>query len=235
MRITTFTHPSRMLAALAALGLACACSAPTASARPHTVAIRLAASVAPAPAFSAAPGDLAITTVRMVVGRASLGSGDQYGCIDCQGDLQEQSPPPQMLELPPDGSSVVVATGQVQAGSYSSVELSLEQPTAAMLAASPSWTAGATIEVAGRYRGVAFTLPIAVSGSFREALSPPVNVATAAATGAVSVHVTLPVATWFSRNGAALDPQVPAQRAQIEANARSTFQVEGATSEPAER
>ena len=39
-----------------------------------------------------------------------------------------------------------------------------------------------------------------------------------------SVVVTLPVGSWFTANGADLDPNDPAQRAQIEQNARLSLE-----------
>jgi len=71
---------------------------------------------------------------------------------------------------------------------------------------------------------VAFTLPIAVAGSFRETLTPPVDVPAGRASGPIQVTITLPVASWFTSNGTALDPANPTQRAQIEANARASIQ-----------
>jgi hypothetical protein len=188
------------------------------------VAVQLAAraSAASGTATSAAP--LAIASVRLVAGAASFGSGDQFGCVDCQGDGAETASPQQLVSVPLDGSTVTLATEQVNVGRYGYLEISIEAPNAATVAADPSWPAGSTILIAGRYNGAAFTLPLTITGSFVEILSPPVDVTTAAAgSGTQAVRITLPVASWFVSNGVSLDPAVPSQRAQIVANARAAI------------
>jgi anti-sigma factor RsiW len=176
---------------------------------------------------STTAGPLAITGLRLVVGQTALGSGDQFGCVDCQdsGPESETVDAPQLLVVPVDGTPVSVRTEQVGAGQYAQVEVEVVSPDAAIRAANPSWAAGATIEVSGTYNGVAFTLPIAIEGSFRETLTPPVDVPAGAPAGSIQVTITLPVASWFTSNGTALDPADPAQRAQIVANAHASFQA----------
>jgi hypothetical protein len=177
---------------------------------------------------SAAAGPVEITGLRLVVGQTSLGSGDQFGCVDCQDSGPENgggADAPLLLNVPVDGTPVSVRTEKVGAGQYSAVEIEVVSPDAALRAGTPSWPAGATIEVTGRYNGVAFTLPIAIEGAFRETLAPPVDVPAGGLAGPINVTITLPVAAWFTSNGTALDPADPAQRAQIEANARASFQA----------
>jgi hypothetical protein len=213
-----------------------ACDAGTGPKASRPVAFHLAALASAAATTAAAAAPLEITSVRLVVGAASLGSGDQFGCIDCQGNDGETASPQQLVSVPLDGSAVALATEQVNVGSYSEAEISLETPTAATVAADPSWTAGSTIEIAGRFNGVPFKLPLTIAGSFREALSPPVEVTAGTGAGTLSVRITLPVASWFLANGASLDPAVPGQRAQIEANARASIQPpEAENSEGGER
>ena len=193
------------------------------------VNVKVAASSASAIAGGAAAGPIEITGLRLVVGQTSLGSGDQFGCVDCQDSgpenahAQDAQDAPVLLDVPVDGTPVSVRTEQVGPGQYAAVEIEVASPNAPILAANPSWPAGATIEVTGRYNGVAFTLPLSMEGAFRETLSPPVDVP-AGGVSTISVTITLPVATWFTSNGTALDPANAAQRAQIEANARVSFQ-----------
>lgn len=184
------------------------------------VAVRLAASSAPASGTSAAA--VQISSFQVVVGAASLGSGDQFGCQDCQGDQQEVASTPKIINVPLGGGAVEISTEQVQPGQYAQAEISVEAPTAATLAGVSGWPGGATMQITGTFGGRPFTLPLSITGSFVEQLQPPVVVA-ASTPNAVPVTITLPVASWFVANGAALDPTVPAQRALIEANARSSF------------
>lgn len=210
-------------AAAALILNACDSTGPRAT---QPVAINLAAHSASL-GGNAAAGPLQITGLRLVVGQTALGNGDQFGCVDCQDSGPESATvdAPQLLMVPVDGTPVSVRTEQVGAGQYAQVEVDVVAPDAAIRAANPSWTAGATIEVSGSYNGVTFTLPIAVEGSFRETLTPSVAVQAGGLSGPIQVTITLPVASWFTSNGAALDPADPAQRAQIEANARASFQA----------
>ncbi len=184
------------------------------------VAVRLAASSAPASGTSAAAAQ--ISSFQVVVGEVSLGSGDQFGCQDCQGDQEEGPSAPKIIDVPLGGGAVQISTEQVQPGQYAEAEISVEAPTAATLAGVSGWPGGATMQITGTFGGTPFTLPLSITGSFVEQLQPPVVVA-ASTPSTVPVTITLPVASWFVANGAALDPAVPAQRALIEANARSSF------------
>ncbi|MDQ6635162.1 MAG: hypothetical protein M3Z10_10460 [Gemmatimonadota bacterium] len=159
-----------------------------------------------------------------MVGGASLGSGDQFGCVDCRGDTEQGSIAPKLLDVPLGGGTVLVATEQAGLGRYSQAEISVEAPTPVTLAGVPNWQTNATIEVSGRFNGTPFRLPLAIVGSFRETLNPPVEVSATNKPAAVAVTITLPVASWFTSNGAALDPSNASQRAIIETNALNSFQ-----------
>jgi hypothetical protein len=217
----TVRNSSVTLLALVA-GSVGACNNGTSSPGPlGTVEFRLAAANAGAP--PAASGPVVITSLRLVVGPASLGNGDQFGCVDCQGGGNEASAVPQLILVPTDGSPVSVATEQVQAGRYAAAEIELQHPDASITTADPAWPSDATIEVGGTVNSVPFTLHLALEGAFRESLNPPVDVTDAGTAGTLSVTVTLPVSSWFTSNGTPLDPNDPAQRAQIEQNARSAL------------
>jgi hypothetical protein len=210
--------------AVAALAIsACDSTGPRAS---HPVAIKVAAHSASLAGSSAAAGPLEITGLRLVVGQTALGSGDQFGCVDCQdsGSDSEAAAAPLLLVVPVDGTPVSVRTESVGAGRYSAVEVEVVSADPALRAANPSWPVNATIEVVGRYNGVDFTLPLNIEGSFQETLTPPVDVPAGGPSGPIQVTITLPVAAWFTSNGTALDPANSAQRAQIETNARASFQ-----------
>ncbi|MEP7227731.1 MAG: hypothetical protein ABI785_10255 [Gemmatimonadales bacterium] len=166
-----------------------------------------------------AAGGVDIMSLRLVVGPAALGSGDQFGCIDCQGN-DNSSDQAELISVPTDGTPVSIATEQVSAGLYSGAEIELRTPDARVTAAAPGWPAGATVEIGGTFIGTAFTLPLTLAGEFRETLNPPVEVAAGTAPAPISVTITLPVRDWFVSNGVPLDPNDPGQRAQIENNVR---------------
>lgn len=205
---------------------ACGDSGSTAPKPVHPVAFLVAAHAnASTPAATA--GALQISSFRVVVGPVSLGNGDQFGCQDCQdngGDgAAESQSQQQLLNVPISGGTVLVATEPVTAGRYGRAEISVEAPVGATLAGVAGWSAGTSMEIVGQMNGKPFTVSLAATGEFREALAPPVDVA-AGSTTAIPVTITLPVASWFTANGTTLDPSVPAQRAQIEANARASLQ-----------
>jgi hypothetical protein len=217
----TARSASVALLALAAAGAVACNNGTSGPGTLGTVEFRLAASNAGPP--PAAPGPVVITSLRLVVGPAALGNGDQFGCVDCQGGGNETGAAPQLILVPTDGSPVSVATEQVQAGRYAAAEIELQHPDASITTADPAWPLDATIEVGGTVDSVPFTLHLALEGAFRETLNPPVDVTDAGTPGTMSVTVTLPVSSWFTANGTALDPNDPAQRAQIEQNARSAL------------
>ncbi len=221
----TIRNASPALLALVAAGSLACNNSTSGPGTLRAVDFRVAASQAAASA--AASGPVEITSLRLVVGPAALGNGDQFGCVDCQGGGNETGPEaggaPQLIRVPTDGSPVSVTTEQVQAGRYGAAEIELLHPDASVTAADPAWPSDATIEVVGAVNSVPFTLRLALEGAFRENLNPPVDVTDAATPGTISVTVTLPVASWFMANGTPLDPNDPAQRAQIEQNARSAL------------
>ena len=198
----------------AAAGLLGGCNQSTGPGASHPVAFRLAAASSAAPATM---GALTITSFRLSVGEASLGSGGEFGCKDCQGD--QPAITPAVVDVPLDGRAVDIATEQVQPGSYSTVELGVVR-----LPASPAgWPAGATLEIKGDFGGQAFALPLVIEGTFREQLAAPVVVGAGGTPATVAVSITLPVSSWFNGASGMLDPANPAQRTEIEANARKSF------------
>jgi hypothetical protein len=130
---------------------------------------------------------------------------------------------PVLVDVPLDGKTVDLTTEQMQAGSYGSVEIGVAPPTSAVLAQNPNWPAEATMEVAGTFNGVAFTLSLPITGSFVEQLATPVVVGTGGSAATVQVSITLPVSSWFNSPTGPLNSADPAQRATIEANARRSF------------
>jgi len=219
--MTAKNIPAMLLYLAGAVG-ASGCNSASAPKSAATVDFRMAASTAAPSGGAGTP--VQITSVRLVVGPAALGAGDQFGCIDCQGGDGEVAPQPQLITVPPDGSPVLVHTEPVAAGRYRSAEIELVTPDAGLLAATPGWPADATIEIAGAFNGSGFLLHLPVVGAFREALNPPVDVADGTTPATVSVTVTLPVGSWFVSQQGPLDPKDPGQQAQIEANARASLQ-----------
>jgi hypothetical protein len=198
----------------AAASLLGGCNQSTAPGASQPVAFRLAAASSAAPATM---GALTLTSFRLSVGEASLGSGNEFGCKDCQGD--QPAVAPAVVDVPLDGRAVDIATEQVQPGSYSTVELGVVR----LPAGTPGWPVDATIEIKGNFGGQAFTLPLTIEGTFQEQLAAPVVVGTGGTPATVAVNITLPVSSWFGSSSAPLDPGNATQRVQIEANARHSF------------
>jgi hypothetical protein len=209
------------LAALAA----CDATGPKPS-RP--VAIQLAAA-APA-AGGATAGPLNVSALQLVIGRAALGSGDQFGCIDCQGNTEDAPFTPKLIDVPLAGGAVTVATEQASPGRYTQAEIGLVPPSPTTTTPA-NWPTGATIRIAGTFNGTSFEIVLPVSGDLRATLTPPADVSATGGPGTVEAIILLPVESWFTANGTTLDPANPAQRALIEANVRAAFQPSGSAGE----
>ncbi len=216
------------LGALLLLVAGCSATEPHAS---SPVALRLGSSVSPS-ATSTASSPLQISAVRLVVTNASLGNGEEFGCVDCEGDVEDAPATPKVITVPLDGGTVLLATEQAQPGIYSDAEITVEQPGAALLAGTSGWPSGATILVEGTYNGAAFKLPLSIVGTFHQTLNPPLTVSVTGAPATVAIVISLPIRSWFDANGSPLDPNDPAQQATIAANARRSFQP---LEEPASR
>ncbi|HEV7839872.1 MAG TPA: hypothetical protein VGO75_17505 [Gemmatimonadaceae bacterium] len=213
-----FASRTKIMSAAITLPFIFACNSATDAGIRRPVNLSLAAVTRSASVSPAATAAFQITSLKLLVNQASLGSGDQFGCQDCSGNdgANEVGSVGGIVSVPLDGTPVSLATEQVQPGSYSQVEVEVGGSTAA------GWPSGQTVEIQGTNNGTAFTIGVPVNGSFRENLAPPV-VVTTSSPASIPVTITLPVASWFSAGGAALDPAVPAQRAQIEANIRTAF------------
>jgi hypothetical protein len=221
------THIARALftpVSLAAVLAGCNHDSTTPSGPTHPVAFQVATAAAPA---TSAPGTLTVEAIRMVVNLAALGSGDQFGCVDCQGggtDMAGETATPSLVTVPSGGGPVTVATEQVAPGHYQDVELELVAPNASILATAPELKPDLSLEIKGQFSGSPFTVALPVAGTFRQHLSTPVDVPASGSSNPVTVTITLPVSDWFSANGTPLDPRDATQRAKIEANIRGFFQ-----------
>lgn len=215
-----FPSHTKLMSSALVLPLVFACSSMTDAGLRRPVSLSLTAVAGSANTTLAAGAALQITSLKLAVDQASLGSGDQFGCQDCQGNDGRSEPGSvaTVVSVPLDGKTAVnLATEQVPPGSYPKVEISLDAAVA-----TPGWPSGQTVEIQGTNNGTPFTVGVAVNGSFQQGLNPSLVVGTPAPT-AIPVIITLPVASWFLSGGTALDPTIPAQRAQIEANIRSAF------------
>ena len=194
------------------------CNRPSGPAVSQPVAIHVKASAMPRASLGAAAG---ITSFRLSVGQAAVGNGDQFGCVDCQDTGPETPFVPSVIDVPLNAQPVALLTEQVGPGTYSMVEVEVVRPAVAP----NGWAAGATMQVGGTFNGAPFTVTFAVEGSFRETVAPPIVVSNSGAMlSTVAVTITLPVGTWFTAvDGTPLNPNDPAQRAQIEANVRASF------------
>ena len=204
---------------LLALSLLAGCNSATAPKSGQSVSFRLAT----ATPLAVATGALSITSFRLVVGGSALGSGDQFGCVDCQAAGPEAQAVPEIVSIPLDGTPVQLRTEQVQPGTYTMMEIEIVVPTATVLAVTPGWSGQHTIVIAGTYNGRPFEFGLPIEGTVRQRLATALVVGTGGTPASVQVTITLPVAAWFAGVGATLDPTDAAQRAMIEANARKSF------------
>ena len=185
------------------------------------VDIQIAAQV-PSPRLVGGPSSVpsagvTITGLRMVVGQAGLGSGNQFGCIDCQGG-NEASASPRLLDIPLDGSTMHLQTELASPGRYDALELEL-----APAGAPPGWPNGSSVEIQGSMGGATFDLFVSVSGASQHPLSAPLLISGQEA-ASVSAVLLFPADAWFiGAGGAALDPSNAADRANIETNVRAYF------------
>lgn len=228
----------RRLAALGAVVAVAACDQSTSPRGFVPVRFQLATratTAGAAPGVVMATGLVDVSSVQLVVGRASLGDGTEFGCRDCQGNFMDDQTGPTLVSLPAGAARVDVVTEQVSPGRYGQAELSLMSPSSATLAGMPGAPAGTTMRVAGRYKGVPFQLDFAIQGAFRGALIPPLDIVSGAALSTIAVTIRLPVDSWFVSNGVALDPSKAGDRALIEANVRGAFSATEAEAASSER
>ncbi len=226
MTTITHVHSTRMTAlALLSFTLA-ACDRTTAPGPSAPVQFRMGASTNSTGARAGvltSRGPLVVTSVQLLVGRAALGDGAEFGCRDCEGNVVDDQGVATLVSLPDGGGAVQVVTEQVGVGRYGQAEVALlaALPGAAVtLSGAP---AGTTVRVAGTYNGIAFQIDLAIAGAFRAALVPPLSVATDATPAAVALTLRLPVDAWFSTADRALDPTNAADRSTIETNIRASF------------
>jgi hypothetical protein len=213
-------------AVLLATALVACGSSSTAPGPRHAVSLQVSPlSASHSSSTAAVPAGLELTGVRLSIGQTSLGSGEQFGCQDCQNEEAESAQSdgaPSIVAIPATGGPVLLAVEQVSAGTYPEAQIDLVKPVTPAFGG----VADNTIEITGKYNGTSFTVAFPILGTFHQLLTPPVTV-TGTANAPISATVTLPVASWFTgSNGVALDPGNPAQLAQIQANARSYFSVD---------
>jgi hypothetical protein len=228
--MTTTNHAILGLAISALVPLTLgACNRASGPSLSQPVALQVRASSTPAAsATGPAPN---ITSFRLSVGQVAVGSGEQFGCVDCQDQGSDTPAAPVVIDVPLDAQPVDLATEQVGPGAYTMVEIEVVPP----MPPPSGWQAGATMAVSGTFNNTPFTATFAIPGSFRENLTSALVVSSAGtAPSKVSVIMTLPVGKWFTAaDGTALDPNDPVQRAQIETNVRASFGSAEAN-EPAE-
>lgn len=190
-----------------------ACSEPSGPRAGTRVELRAAAPRTASSSFSVLSAGTVVTSLRIMVGSAGLGYGDQFGCIDCQGNEQHASTTPKWIDVPIGNGSVLLESEMAAPGSYSEMEVELRR--------APS--ADATIEIGGEYDGTPFKLRFDVQGNSRHALAQPLVVTQQSAT-AVSANLQFPIQAWFTgTGGTALNPLDNSGRSAIEANLRAYF------------
>jgi hypothetical protein len=213
---------------------ACGDSTGPKSARPLTVSFSGASSAASSSAVAASSTALSVTagtdvlvisSAEIVVARAELqrvggtcagtaaAGDDAAGADDGCAELELA---PRVVSVPVNGSVASALTGDVPAGSYSSLEAKIRPVSAgsggerragsaAFLAAHPDLS-GVSVRVKGTYDGRAFTYVGAAEAQLETAFSPALTIdATGSATSNVTVNVDL--SSWFrTSSGALVDP-----------------------------
>lgn len=214
--------------ALLLAGAVAACGTSSTAAGPRQPVSLHVASLS-ASSSAAAPAALQLTTVRLSIGQTSLGSGEQFGCQDCQDEGAEAAQSdgtPSIVTVPATGGPVLLAIEQVQAGTYSEAQIDLVKPVAPAFGAADN-----TIEISGTYAGTSFTVAFPIHGTFHQTLTPPVTVGSSTS-APISATISLPVAAWFTANGVELNPADPAQLAQIRTNVQAYFSADAGEGQP---
>lgn len=211
--MTRPSHAWITAAAIAAATAISSCSEPSGPRAGAPVQLRAGAVMASSPSASLLSANLTVTSLRVMVGGAGLGHGDQFGCIDCQGSEENAGATPRWVDIPVSKGTVLLETEMAAPGSYSEMEVELRRATGS----------SATIELAGEYNGTSFNLAFDVAGNSRHTLSQPI-VVTQQSANTVSATLEFPVQAWFTgAGGAELNPLDPAGRSAIEANLRAYF------------
>jgi len=187
------------------------------------VDVMVAARTTPALASTISRGALDITKLEIVLGQASLGNGDQFGCQDCQDASETAAVTPRVFSVPLDGGAVRVASERVGPGVYKEVEIEVTQLAAASGGAPADWPSGATIRVSGLVDSAPFSVTLNQGGDLRQVLPVPINVADRAAPTEIQAVLNLPVLTWFFDGSRELDPRVAADLALIKQHVLATL------------
>lgn len=137
-----------------------------------------------------------------------------------------------VVDLPLDGSAVVLSTTDVPEGTYNKFKMEVDGPDEESdvddedLAGSPSDTTRNSVVVKGFYNGTPFTYKSQVEFELEMELNPPLVVS--ATSPSVAVKVLVDPFSWFKdpATGAGLDPNDPSNREQIDQNIKNSLNAE---------
>lgn len=205
----------RTLKLLLVSALVAGCDAITGTPHSQLIDVMLTASQASLLSSSISSGSLDVTKVEIVLGQASLGNGDQFGCQDCQNSSEEASVAPRLVSVPLDGGAIRVASEGVGPGLYSEVEIEVARLAASGGGAPAGWPVDATIRVSGMVEGSSFEVFVNREGDLRQTLASPIAVGEGAPSE-IQATLTLPVLDWFTDGARTLDPRDSADLATIQ-------------------
>jgi len=175
---------------------------------------------------------LTISKVQVVLADIELSPGGTCSNTDENDDCEELEAPPALVDLPVDGSTLVILDGAVPAGTYAALEAKLdavsandeEQGGSAFLTAHPDF-AGISVQVTGVFTDAnnqphPFTFTSEADAEIEAAFQPPVTVGT----GTSNLTINVDVASWFKdASGGVIDPTNTANAGSIEENIRRSF------------
>lgn len=177
---------------------------------------------------------LTISKVQVVLADIELSPGGTCSTTDEHDDCEELEAAPALVDLPVDGSTLVILDGAVPPGTYAALEAKLDAVTAndeeeggsAFLTAHPDF-AGVSVQVTGVFTDAnnqahPFTFTSEADAEIEAAFQPPVTVGT----GTSNLTINVDVASWFKdASGGVIDPTNTANAGAIEENIRRSFQA----------
>ena len=175
---------------------------------------------------------LTISKVQIVLADIELSPGGSCSTTDENDDCEELEAAPALVDLPVDGSTLVILDGAVPPGTYSAFDAKLdavsandeEQGASAFLTAHPDF-AGISVQVTGVFTDAnnqthSFTFTSEADAEIEAAFQTPVTVGA----GTSNLTINVDVASWFKdASGGVIDPTNTANTAAIEENIRRSF------------
>lgn len=189
----------------------------------QTVDVFMEAVAVGAVSSPSAGGGLSVSSVQAVLGQASLGNGQQFGCQDCQDQFEGANIAPRLVSLPFEAGGIRVASERVGAGTYAQVEIEVTVLHTGATVGGVAWPTNGTLGVFGSIDGEAFQVVITTTGVFKERLPAPIQVREGASPAEISVTLSISPLSWFDEAGRTLDPRVPGDLSLIKTKMSMTI------------